>query len=149
MILLFFCPFLTMCPLGLVLLPAPSLWQIHVTDSFPKCFANIGTIHFVLFLWMMLLAGEVKAVVGLGMSMSFSGKNSEKMAKIVAFVWYVSLLGWGVVFHLCYAVRLKSGDFGYSMVLFWICITCESCITGTQHIRLWVVKKTTDLLAGN
>lgn len=31
-------------------LPAPSRRQIHVTASFPKCFANIGTIHLVLFL---------------------------------------------------------------------------------------------------
>lgn len=82
----------------------------------------------------MLLVGEVKAVVGLGTFMFFSGKNSENMNKN-GIICLICLLRQGDVF-LCCALCLKSGGFGCFMVLFWICSAHESGFTGTQQIQI-------------
>lgn len=90
----------------------------------------------------MLLVGEVKAVVGQGMFMFFSGQNSENMAKMVQFDVF-PCLGGGLVF--CCALCLKSGGLGDFLVLFWICGAHECGFSGTQPI--WVVPNPVDFPA--
>lgn len=88
----------------------------------------------------MLLVGEVKAVVGLGMFIFFLGKIQKIWQKLYHLSDMFPCLGGGLFF--CCALCLKSGGLVYFVVVFWICGAREFGFTGTQHIR--IVQNPTD-----
>lgn len=146
-LMLYFPPFFPTCPLDLLLLPAPSLWQIDLTDSFQSVL-QIQSQSIFFFFFVNVAAGwGSKSCCGPGDVHVFLWKlkkNQEKIAKscnVCLMSFLVSV--WGFLLVSCWMFDvwrpwLFHGNW-YHLVSLGL-VSVVSDFTGSQHIKLWIVQ---------